>query len=104
MLGNFTMRNGKLDAPFVMGMSQHLPQVLDFNTELFDVMMAYCHIIMHGRVLNVLFLIDVSQHPPQVLNFIAESSDDMLTRRNIVVHRHERSSRKQVCLWPHSPP
>ena len=82
MLGNFTMRNGELDAPFLMSVSQHLPQVLDFNTELFDDMMAYCHIIMHGRELNVLFLIDVSQHPLPVLNFITEFSDDPLACSN----------------------
>ena len=62
-----TMLNGELDAPFVMGVSQHLPQVLDFSTELLDDAMAYNNIIMRGRELNVLLLMGVSQQPPQVL-------------------------------------
>ena len=91
MLGNLTMRNGELEAPFVMGMIQHLPQVLDFSAKLLDDTMAYCNIIIYSRELDDLLLMGVNQHPPQVLDFIMELSDDMLTCRNIIAHIHELS-------------
>ena len=67
MLGNLTMRKGELDAPFITSVSQHLPQVLNLNTELFVDTMAYGRIIMHDREINVLLLMGVSQQPPQLL-------------------------------------